>query len=222
MALRLYTGLGSGNAYKPELLLRLLDVDYEPVPVSIPKGEHRSDAFLKLTPFGQIPVLVDGDDVYTDSHAILCYIARTYGDAAADRWFPVDAAGLARVMRWLSFSANEIQNGPTMARAAKLLRWPIDYDLAVQKSYRALRLLDAHLEGRDWLAASNPTVADIACYPYLLLADEGGIETEPFANVRAWMQRLETLPGFWPMPRIPNLPKTELAPYSAFLEGERA
>lgn len=213
MAITLYTGLGSGNSYKVELLLHLLDVAYTPMPVSIPKGEHRDPAFLKLTPFGQIPVLVDGEAVFTDSQAILCYLARAYGGPAADRWLPVEPARLAAVVRWLSFAANEIQNGPTMARAVKLLRWPLDYDRAVANSYKALRLLEQHLAGRAWLATEEATIADIACYPYLLLAAEGGVDTAPFGAVTAWMRRLEALPGFWPMPRIPGLPPVPLAPY---------
>ncbi|MBM4195500.1 MAG: glutathione S-transferase [Gammaproteobacteria bacterium] len=211
--IKLYTGLGSGNSYKAELLLHLLAVSYTPVPVSIPKGEHLDPAFLRLTPFGQIPVLVDGDAVFTDSQAILCYLARAYGGAMANRWLPIEPGQIAAVMRWLSFAANEIQNGPTMARAAKLLRWAVDYDRAVASSYRSLRLMDRHLAGRDWLATGAASIADIACYPYLLLASEGGIDTTPFSAVTAWMRRLESLPGFWPMPRIPNLPPVPLVPY---------
>jgi len=214
MAIKLYTGFGSGNSYKAELFLKLLSVDFEPVSISIPKGENRDPAFVALTPFGQIPVLVDDDKVFTDSQAILCYLARAYGGGDADRWLPIEPAPLADVVRWLSFAANEIQNGPTMARAAKLLRWSIDYDAAVEKSYRALELIDQHLQTRDWLATDNSTVADIACYPYLLLAEEGGVDIGPFKAVNSWMERLEMLPGFWPMPRIPNLPKVEMVGYT--------
>ena len=214
MTLKLYTGFGSGNAYKVELFLHLLSLAYKPVPVSVPKGEHRDPAFLKLTPFGQIPVLMDGDRVFTDSQAILCYLARAYGGAKADHWLPVSAADLAEVMRWLSVAANEIQNGPTMARAAKLLGWSIDYDGTVQKSYRLLALMNAHLASRAWLALDRPTVADIACYPSLLLAGEGGVDTAPFPDVERWMRRIESLPEFYPMPRLPNLPPVPLVPWT--------
>jgi glutathione S-transferase len=71
-----------------------------------------------------------------------------------------------------------------------------------------------HLTGRHWLATEETTIADIACYPYLLLAAEGGVDTAPFGRVTAWMRRLESLPGFWPMPRIPNLPPVPLVPYA--------
>lgn len=218
MTIQLYTGLGSGNSYKVELFLQLLSVPFDPIQVSIPKGEHRDEAFLALSHFGQIPVLVDNEKVFTDSHAILCYLARAYGDSNADTWLPIEPEGLARVMRWLSFSANEIQNGPTMARAAKLLGWAIDYESAVEKSYRLLSLMDDHLQKREWLATKSVTVADIACYPYLLLASEGGIETQPFSAVCDWMERLESVPNFWPMPRIPNLPHVPVSPRKKFME----
>jgi glutathione S-transferase len=209
MALTLYTNLGSGNAYKAELLLHLLGLPYESVRVDLRRGEHREPAFLALNPLGQIPVLVDGDAVLTDSQAILLYLARKYG---GETWAPVEALPLARVMRWLSIAANEIQNGPTMARAIKLLGWPHDYSLAVERGYRVLGIIDEHLRGREWIAIDRPTVADIACYPYLLLAPEGGLELDPYAEIRAWCRRLEALPRFWAMPRIPNLPPIPIVP----------
>lgn len=214
MSLQLYTSLGSGNAYKAELMLHLLKLDYEEVPVSIPNGEHLLPEFKALTPFGQIPVLVDGGRTYTDSQAILCYLARQYGGESADQWLPVEPDALAQVMRWLSVSANEIQNSMTLARAIKLLRWQRDYDGAVARSYKLLALMDAHLNDRDWLAAAHPTVADVACYPYILLAGEGGVDTSHFAAVTAWLRRVESLPDFYPMPRIPNLPPVEPAPWN--------
>jgi glutathione S-transferase len=65
VGMKIYTGLGSGNAYKVELMLHLLGVPYESVSVSVRKGEHRNPEFLALNPFGQIPVLVDGSNVLT-------------------------------------------------------------------------------------------------------------------------------------------------------------
>jgi glutathione S-transferase len=212
ITMKLYTCLGSGNCYKIELMLRLCDQDYEEVTINIPEGEHRDPEFLKLTPFGQIPVLVDNAQVFTDSQAILCYLARAYGGDKADQWLPTDAAGLSHVMRWLSVSANEIYHGPTIARASRLLKWPIDYDLAIERSYRLLNLMNGHLKQRDWLAADHATVADIACYPYLFLAAEGGVDTESYDAVTAWMRRFEAMPGFWPIPRIPGLPQAPLVP----------
>ena len=208
----LYTGLGSGNAYKAELMLHLLNLSYEPVSISIPRGEHRQPQFLRLNRFGQIPVLVDDGLVLTDSQAILAYLATAYGGDEAARWFPREAVLLASTMRWLSVATNEIQNTLTAARAVKLLHWPLDYDRATRRSYELLALMDDHLASREWLSASWPTIADIACYPYILLAAEGGIDTRPYAAVEGWLRRIEGLPRFWAMPRIPNLPPVPLVP----------
>jgi len=210
--LKLYTCLGSGNAYKAELLLHLLGLEFDAGEISIPRGGHQREEVLRITPLGQIPVLIDGDAVYTDSQAILCYLARAYGGEQAERWLPVEPGPLADVMRWLSFAANEIQNGPTMARACMLLKWEMDYTAAVDKAYKTLRLLDRHLAQRDWVATNHMTIADIACYPYILVAAEGGIDTRPFAHVQAWMKRIESVNDFWPMPRIPGLPPVDLQP----------
>lgn len=212
MTLTLYTGLGSGNAYKVELMLHLLNLPYQARSVSIPRNEQRERAFTRLNPFAQIPVLVDGTEVYSDSQAILAYLARAYGGDGADRWLPVDAGKLALVMRWLSVAGNEIQNSLTMARAIQLLKWPLPYEIMVERSYKLLQLMDDHLAKREWLALPHATIADIACYPYLLLAGEGGIDTAPFTAVTAWLRRVEQLPRFWPMPRIPNLPPVPLVP----------
>ena len=61
--------------------------------------------------------------------------------------------------------------------------------------------MDAHLQDRDWLAADHPTIADIACYPYLAVVPEGDVDLTPYPNVRAWIERIESLPDAVPMPR---------------------
>jgi glutathione S-transferase len=212
MQLTLYTSLGSGNAYKVELLLRLLKLPYQARTVNLVRNENLSAEFLARNRFGQIPVLVDGDLVLTDSHAILMYLAGQYPDASGHRWAPLEPALLARIMRWLSVSANEIQNGLAIPRAVKLLNWPYDYAQGVRMGYRILGIMDDHLAGREWLALSHATVADLACYPYVMLAAEGGIDTSGYPAVRAWLDRVESLPGFWPMPRLPGLPAVPLVP----------
>lgn len=215
MNLTLYTNPGSGNAYKVELMLRLLRLPYQTRRVDLGRDEHRTAEFLARNLFGQIPVLVDGDIVLTDSHAILLYLAGQYGDPRRHDWAPLDPLSLARTMRWLSVSANEIQNGLALPRAIQLLKWPFDYHQGVRLGYRTLRIMDAHLAEREWLALDHATVADVACYPYVLLAPEGGIDTRPFAHVQLWLQRVESLPDFWPMPRLPNLPAVALVPVPA-------
>jgi glutathione S-transferase len=212
MNITLYTSLGSGNSYKVELFLRILRLPYETRAVNLRQNEHLSTAFLARNRFGQIPVLVDGDEILSDSHAILLYLAGKYAEYSPHAWAPLDPLCLARVVRWLSVSANEIQNGLAMPRGIKLLGWPLDYTQAVRTGYRILKIMDEHLADREWLALKHATVADVACYPYVALAGEGGVDTSSFGHVRRWQERVEAIPGFWPMPRIPGLPSVPLVP----------
>ena len=114
--LKLYGHPLSGNAYKVKLLMALLNLEYENVDVALEQGEHRQAKFLALNPFGQVPVLVDGEHVLADAQAILVYLARQYGGEDSERWLPLDPLCLATVMRWLSTTAGEIRQGPESAR----------------------------------------------------------------------------------------------------------
>jgi glutathione S-transferase len=191
--IRLYDIAVSGNCHKVRLMLSLLGLAYETKPVDIAKGELKSPEFLARNPLGQVPVLTDGDLTLRDSQAICFYLAKKYGKG---RWLAEDAAGLGRIMQWLSFSANEIANGPARARFMVRFKAPGDLEGTQKAALRALGLIDSHLAGRSWLETGAPTVADIACYPYTKAAPEGGVPLDRFANLRAWHARIEALPGF--------------------------
>jgi len=200
--IKLYDSSLSGNAHKCRLFLSMLGIEYDLVPIDFAKGEHKSPEFTKINPFGQIPALTDGDVTLRDSGAILVYLARKYG---TEDWLSVEPAELAEIISWLCFSANEINNGMTIARfGVRFSSEGIDLGMAQKKGGHALKRLDAHLEGREWLALGRPTIADIACYPYVALAPEGEVSLEKRANVRAWIARFEALPGYVPMPGLPR------------------
>lgn len=187
----------SGNSYRPRLLLHLLQLEYRWIRVDLMAGEHKREPFLALNPAAQVPVLVDGKVTLADSHAILVYLARRYG---GDAWLPLDAVGLAEVVRWLAFSAGEIKQGPERARLHHLLGVSsINIERARQKSEAVLRLLDGHLAAQPWLALGRPTIADVAVYPYIHLAPDGQIDLGPYEHVNAWLERVEALDGFHPM-----------------------
>jgi glutathione S-transferase len=200
--IKLYDFNLSGNAHKCRLLLSMLGVEYQTVLVDMTKGAHKAPEFLKINPFGQVPALTDGEVCLRDSGAILVYLAGKYG---AGDWLPAAPDELAEIVSWLSFSANEINNGLTAARFAVAFKGPgIDLETAQRRGGHALKLLDAHLEGRQWLALDRPSIADIACYPYAAMAPEGGVSLDRRANVSAWIARFETLPGYLPMPGLPR------------------
>ena len=189
----------SGNCYKVRLLCALLGVPLAIAPVDFLAGDHKKPPVIDLNPFGELPVFQHGDVVLRDSQAILIYVARTWGGEA---WLPTDAAGLARVSEWLMVAENEIARGPNDARLHDTFGFKLDLSLAREKSARILSLMNTHLESRQWLPLGRPTIADIACMPYIALGHEGGVPVDPYPAVQAWIGRIKSLPGFIPMPAI--------------------
>ena len=189
----------SGNCYKVRLFSALLGLDVEVVPVDFMGGAHKTPAFLEKNPFGEIPVLEDGDFILRDSQAILVYLARKYG---GETWLPTDPAGMAEVMIWLMAAENEIARGPNDARLHDKFGFPIDVEKARENAARILGLMEARLSKNDWLALDRPTIADIACMPYVGLSHEGGVSLDPYPAIRAWIARIKALPGFVSMPAL--------------------
>ncbi len=198
--LKLYGHEVSGNVYKVQLFLSLLGLEYEYVRINLVKGEQKSPEFLKLNPFGQVPVLIDGDQVDQDSQAILVYIARRYG---GEKWLPNEADSLSRVMRWLSIAAGEISSGIAAARLFYLFNSStINIEIAQQKAIFVLEQLEQHLSTREWLELGHPTIADLAVFPYIALAGDAKISLDGYQYVCAWLKRVKKLPGFVSMAGI--------------------
>lgn len=196
---RLYDLELSGNCYKIRLLCALLKVPLEIVPVDFLAGEHKKSPLIGINPFGEIPIFADGDLVLRDSQAILVYVARKWGSEA---WLPSDAAALASVVQWLMVAENEIARGPNDARLHDKFGIELDIGAAREKSVRILGILEQHLATTNWLAMDRPTIADIACMPYVALAREGGLKLDPYPAIAAWIARIKALPGFIGMPGI--------------------
>lgn len=199
MTLRLHGLKLSGHAHKVEVFLRLLGLPFDYVEAGA--DVRQTEAFGRLNPLRQIPVLEDGDLVLADSNAILVYLARRYDPDGP--WLPNEPAAAAQVQRWLSVSAGEVKFGPANARAVHLFGARTDLGDAQAVARRLLGFMDTELAARPWLAGEAPTLADIACYPYVACAPEGGVGLEGYPNVRAWIARLEALPRVAAMPRSP-------------------
>lgn len=192
--IKLYGHELSGNSYKVKLLLSLLSIEHEWIKVDLLKGEHKASEFQSLNPFGQVPVLVDGDTIIKDAQAILVYLARCYG---GEQWLPLDAVSLSQVVRWLSTTAGEVRQRPESARLYYLFNaTSIDIDRANQKAEFILTQLNQHLRDRQWLEFERITIADIAVFPYVALAPDGKIALDSYPHILAWIERVKTLPGF--------------------------
>ena len=206
MAITLYDFELSGNCYKLRLLMRILGVPFDIVPVDFfPGRQHKADWFLRMNPFGQLPVLQDDGLTLSDSGAILAYLAKKYD--ASGFWFPDDPATTAELMRWHSV-ADDITATSSAARLALGYGYDFDIEKAQKGAHRIFRLMDEHLwfgerEGRDWLCApAHPTTADIACFPYVMLSEEGGIGRGDYPALRRWTDRVRRMPGFMVMSGI--------------------
>lgn len=192
--MKLYHHPLSGHAHRARLFLSLIGAPVEVIDVDLAAGAHKAPDFLALNRFGQLPVLVDGDTVIADSNAILVYAAKKF---ARTDWLPEAPAQAAAVQRWLSVAAGQIAFGPAAARLVTVFGAGFNPDEVIARAHGVLKVIDAELEGRDWIVGSAaPTIADIALYSYIANAPEGNVDLAAYANVNAWLDRVAALPGF--------------------------
>lgn len=197
----------SGNCYKVRLLLNMLELPCRLHAVDFyPGNETESEDFLAVNPLGELPVLVDADFSVRDSQAILVYLASRYDPSGL--WYPVqDSKRLARVTEWLAF-AESITRSASAARLATGFFFNFDLERCQREAHRLFRVLDGHLylqefDEEDWLVAGDhPTIADLACFPYVALSEEGGVSRQDYPSIRRWLDRVKRLPRFSVMPGI--------------------
>ena len=194
--IKLYRHPLSGHSHRVQLLLSLLGLPTELVDVDLRAGAHKQPQFLALNAFGQVPVIDDGGTIVADANAILVYLARKYG---GDTWLPADPVGAAAVQRWLSVAAGQIAFGPAAARLITVFGARFDAEEVIGRAHALLRVMEAELSRRGFLTGDRPNIADIAGYTYIAHAPEGNVSLAEYPQVRAWLARIEALPGFVPM-----------------------
>ena len=188
----------SGNCYKIRLTAAHLGIALERREYDILAGETRTPAFLaKVNANGRIPVLQVGNDFLPESNAACVYLA--YGSPL----IPEDRFDHADMLRWLFWE--QYNHEPNVATLRFWRRYVGDERLTDAQraqlpvkeaaAHDALALMDAHLARAEWMAATRLTLADIALYAYTHVADEGEVALVRYPNVRAWLARVEALPG---------------------------
>ncbi len=194
--MQIYGDAKSGNCYKLKLLCALLGIEHKWIAVDILQGETRSDHFLSLNPNGQIPVCVTDDaEVLTQSNAILFYLARD------SSYWPDERLAQARVLEWQFFEQYSHEPGIAVARFIKLYQGMPEnrrdeYQDRLKAGYRALDVMQVHLQSRDFLATENCSLADISLYAYTHVAHEGGFDLSDYPAIRSWIARIQGLPGY--------------------------
>ncbi len=191
--MKLYFHPISGHAHRARLFLSLIGADTEIVTVDLTKAEHKAPDYLAKDRFGQVPLLEDDGQFIADSNAIMVYAAKKFGRTD---WLPADPIGGAKVQRWLSVAAGHIAFGPAAARLITLFNAGFNPEEVIARAHAILKLIDAELEGREWIAADRPTIADVALYSYIVSAPEGNVDLSAYANINSWLARIEALPGF--------------------------
>ena len=198
--MKLYHHPLSGHSHRARRFLSLLGVEHELIEVDLAAAAHKAPEFLALNRFGQVPVLVDGDTVISDSNAILVYLARKLGKTD---WLPQSPVGEAAVQRWLSVAAGEIAFGPAAARLITVFGAKFNADELIARAHRVINLIEADLSSRDFILDAHPTIADVALYSYIARAPEGNVELSYYPGVNAWLRRIEALPGFVEFQKTP-------------------
>ncbi len=195
----------SGNTYKVKLLLHFLGLKYQSINLDIDKKEHKSAAFLKLNPRGEFPVLEDNSVVIWDSQAILIYLARQYATTSDDNhWYPDNAVDMAYINQWLTVANDDIFHSLGKARSMLKFGYPGNLEFYQTQGKATLQRIEQHLNNRLWLATDKPSIADLACYPYIALCEEGNISLVGYQSIHHWLARIQNLQAYTSMPGLPS------------------
>lgn len=183
----------SGNAFKVALALELAKVDWEPVFVDFFHGQHRTPEFSGLNIMAEVPVLEHKGQTLTQSGMILDYLTGTLGKFAA--------ADAKEVWRWILFDNHKLTSNMATWRflanfAPEKIRNPDVIAFLKNRAIAALKVLDAHLDGRDWIVGDDLSIADLSCQGYFHFADEYDFDWASVPNIVAWRDRIAALPGF--------------------------
>ncbi len=195
--LKLYDHPLSGNCYKVRLALSQLGVEYERVFLDIFKGEHYTAEYEELNPNRKIPVLIDDDFHIWESNAILLYIGKKY---SPNRLYPEDLKIFGTVAQWLFFGKTSVDPNLAVARYLTKFLSPENRneELLVKlqtQGNAVLKIMDNHLQQTDFLVGSY-SIADIACFPYVNMAPEGGVDLSPYPSVILWRDRVSSQPRY--------------------------
>ena len=192
--IKLYGHPLSGHTHKVSLFLSILQLEYEFIIIDLKKQQQKSASFLNINPLGQVPVLKHNSRIICDSNAILIYLAKTFDKS--DVWYPSTTMKQVQAQRLLSIAAGPLVNGPATATAIKVLNKLGNFDLALETTIQLYHFLEQNLAKQKWMASNKPSIADIALYSYIKLAESATDVAKDFPNMLAWQTQVEGLPGF--------------------------
>ena len=190
----LYGDSLSGNCYKVQLLMNHLDVEFQWHHINILGGGTHTDEFLAINPNGKIPVLKLPDGTYlSESNAILNYLAE------GSSYLPEDRLLRAQVLQWQFFEQYNLEPPLSTSRfIVKDLGRPKKHEKILQakkaSGYKALQVIETHLENNEWMVGDHITIADISLFGYTHVAHEGGFGLSDFPFTMEWLKRIKSHP----------------------------
>jgi len=190
----LYTA-ATPNGHKVSIALEELALPYTVHVINLGKLEQKRPEFLRISPNGRIPAIVDrdaGDFAVFESGAILMYLAEKTGQL-----MPLDARGRSLVIQWLMFQMGGI--GPMMGQANVFFRYfPEKIQPAIDRYHGEVRrlfgVLDERLAGHEYLAGDY-SIADIANWAWVRTHKWSGVDIEPFPHLARWKAQLAARPA---------------------------
>ena len=187
------------NGWKISIMLEECGLPYTLHPMQLGQGDQHQPDFLKLSPNGRMPAIVDHDPIgggaplsIFESGAILIYLAEKSG-----RFMPNDARGKFDVLQWLMWQMGGLgpmlgQNGHFLLYAPEKI--PYAMDRYAREAKRLYGVLDAHLaDGRVYLARDY-LIADIACFPWVMTHKAQGLTLDDFPHVKRWFATIRARP----------------------------
>ncbi len=197
MTIKLYCFGESGNSYKAALALELSGLNWEPVKVDFFKGETRSAEYRQnVNEMGEAPVFIDGDFRTSQSGAIQAYITEKTG-----KFGGTTQEEKYEVLRWVLWDNHKLSSMAGMTRFLMnfLPEEHRNADVIAFNQGRlkaAYQVLNAHLDGRDWIVGNAPTNADFSCCGYLYYPEPFGFDRAEWPHIDAWLTRLSEQPGW--------------------------
>ena len=199
--IKLYTA-PTPNGHKVSCLLEALEMDYEAILVNLSEGEQKKPNFLKISPNGRIPAIVDTENDLSifESGAIMIYLADKAG-----KLIPQDIERRYKVMEWLMFQMGGI--GPMMGQANVFYRYfPEKLQPAIDRyqneGRRLFEVLDKQLNDNDWLAGDY-SIADIANWCWVRTHKWSGVSTDGLENLERWKNAMYEQPGMQAGIKVP-------------------
>ena len=200
--IHLYTA-STPNGHKVSCMLEAIDMPYEIHSVNLGEGDQRKPDFLKISPNGRIPAIVDTDNdnlSIFESGAIMLYLAEKSG-----KLIPSDIKGRAKVIEWLMFQMGGI--GPMMGQANVFSRYfPEKIQPAIDRyqneSRRLFEVLDMQLSKNEWLAGEY-SIADIANWCWVRTHNWSGVSLEGLMYLEKWKNKMYDQPGMLKGTKVP-------------------